>query len=316
MPSFPDPSRRSVLASAGGLTLGSALLSGAVQPASANTALAAVRHSTFQLGAFEVTTLLDASRTVTDPQTIFAMNVTPEEFASVSAANFIPSDQTRFFFTPTLVKTETDVVLFDTGSGGDDGQLVEVMAEAGYAPDDVTIVVVTHMHPDHIGGLMQAGAPTFPSAAYVTGSAEYNFFTSDNAPERLAGMVSNMVVPLAERMTFLDDGGSVTGGITAVAAFGHTPGHMTYRIESQGQQLHLIIDLANHYVWSLAYPDWEVRFDADKAAAATVRRNILGMIAADKIPFIGYHMPFPSVGFIEANGDGFRYVPETYQFSL
>mmetsp|Transcript_21243 Transcript_21243/g.27947 ORF Transcript_21243/g.27947 Transcript_21243/m.27947 type:complete len:104 (+) Transcript_21243:1-312(+) len=95
-------------------------------------------------------------------------------------------------------------------------------------------------------------------------------------------MVAKMVTPMAEKITFLDDGGSVTSGITAMAAFGHTPGHMTYMLESNGQQLLIAADLANHYVWSLAKPDWEVRFDADKAAAAASRRKVLGMLAADK----------------------------------
>ena len=84
---------------------------------------------------------------------------------------------------------------------------------------------------------------------------------------------------------------------------------MVYMVESDGQRLMITADTANHYVWSLQRPDWEVRFDADKAAAAATRKQVFGMIAADRIPFIGYHMPFPGVGFVEAQGDGFRYVP-------
>ena len=87
-------------------------------------------------------------------------------------------------------------------------------------------------------------------------------------------------------------------------------------VESEGQQLVLGADFANHYVWSLAHPDWEVRFDMDKAAAAATRRRILGMLAADRIPFIGYHMPFPALGFVETRGDGFHYVPASYQFVM
>lgn len=75
-------------------------------------------------------------------------------------------------------------------------------------------------------------------------------------------------------------------------------------------------DTANHYVWSLQRPDWEVRFDADKAQAAATRKQVFGMIAADRIPFIGYHMPFPGVGYVEAMGEGFRYVPASYQLML
>jgi len=114
----------------------------------------------------------------------------------------------------------------------------------------------------------------------------------------------------------IEGGASVASGITAVEAFGHTPGHMNYMIESDGKQLMLIVDLANHPVWSLAKPDWEVRFDMDKSAAAQSRRKVLGMLAADRVPMIGYHMPFPAMGFVAARGDGFEYVPAGYQLML
>lgn len=316
MTSLPFLSRRSVLAASGGLVVGSAVL-----PALAPTPVAAQGQSgglsrTVQVGSFTVVTLLDGARNVPDPQSIFGMNVSADEFADVSADNFLPTDQARFFFTPTLVDTGSDVVLFDTGNGGANGNLPAALADAGYTSEDVTIIVITHMHPDHIGGLMAGGSAAFPNARYITGSVEFDFWTGDSAPAQLAEMIGGLVVPLADQMTFLDDGGSVTSGITAVAAFGHTPGHMGYMIESDGAQLMLIADLANHYVWSLAYPDWEVRFDADKAAAAASRRRVLGMLAADRIAFVGYHMPFPALGYVEANGDGFRYAPASYQFDL
>ncbi|MEM9970254.1 MAG: MBL fold metallo-hydrolase, partial [Pseudomonadota bacterium] len=101
-----------------------------------------------------------------------------------------------------------------------------------------------------------------------------------------------------------------------MAAFGHTPGHMTYMLDSGGKQVLLMADMANHYVWSLAYPDWEVRFDMDKEAAAATRRRVLGMVAADRIPIIGYHMPFPALGYVDTREDGFRYVPVSYQLML
>jgi glyoxylase-like metal-dependent hydrolase (beta-lactamase superfamily II) len=167
------------------------------------------------------------------------------------------------------------------------------------------------MHGDHIGGMMNDGAPTFANADYVTGAAEFNAW--DMAGNE--GFEAN-VRPMAEKMTMLDDGGSVASGITAMAAFGHTPGHMAYMLESDGAQLVLGADFANHYVWSLAYPDWEVKFDRDKAMAAQTRRKMLGMMAADKIPFIGYHMPFPAIGYVETRNEGFHYVPASYQMLM
>jgi glyoxylase-like metal-dependent hydrolase (beta-lactamase superfamily II) len=263
----------------------------------------------FRLGGHEVTTLLAGTRTGDNPQETFGLNVTPEEFAAASAAAFIPADRTQGFFTPVVVNTGSELVLFDTGPAAE-GTLA-ALAAAGYSPEQIDTVVLTHMHGDHIGGMMTNGAPTYPNARYVTGAIEHNHW-SGAANE---GFDAN-VRPLNDRFAFLDDGGSVVPGITAMAAFGHSPGHMAYLIESDGQRLVLIADTAIHHVWSLANPDWEVRFDMDKPAAAATRRALLGMIADERIPFTGYHMPFPAVGFVEVAGDGFRYVPMTYQMML
>ncbi len=265
----------------------------------------------FKLGGFEVTTLLAGTRAGDKPQETFGTNATPEDFAALSAANFIPADMTQNFFTPTVVNTGAEIVLFDTGLAAE-GTLAALTA-AGMTADMVDVVVLTHMHGDHIGGLMGADGvtPTFANARYVTGSVEHNnWSTAGNE-----GFDKN-VKPLNDKITFLDDGGSPVSGITAMAAAGHTPGHMIYMVESNGQRLAITADTANHYVWSLQRPDWEVRFDADKAAAAATRKQVFGMIAADRIPFIGYHMPFPGLGYVEAAGEGFRYVPASYQMML
>lgn len=261
------------------------------------------------LGGFDVTTILAGSRSVPDPQTIFGMNVDAETFGAASAAAHIPTTAAQFFFTPTVVNTGAELVLFDTGLSAD-GTLA-ALAAAGYTADQVDIVVLTHMHGDHIGGLMKDGVPTFPNASYVTGQVEFDTWSAAGNEN-----FDTKVKPLAEKMTFLGDGGSVASGITAMAAFGHTPGHMAYRLESDGKQLVLGADFANHYVWSLGYPDWEVKFDQDKAAAAATRRKMLDMMAADGIPFVGYHMPWPAFGYVEKAGDAYAYVPHTYQLLL
>jgi len=266
-------------------------------------------HRRVTLGDFEITTVLSGTAVRDNIQTIFGMNVSPEEFAQVSAENFLPADRSQFTFIPTLVNTGSEVILFDTGLNA--GGITAALDEAGYAPSDIDKVVITHMHPDHIGGLMEGDAETFAGAAYVTGAAEHNHW-SGAENERFA----EKVAPLNDKFSFLDAGTDVAAGVTAVAAFGHTPGHMAYRIESGGQSLMLIADLANHPVWSLARPDWEVRFDMDKAAAAASRRAVLGMIASERIPMIGYHMPFPGIGYVAERGDGFEFVPHSYQLAL
>lgn len=306
----PVLSRRAAMLAAAALPFAApALIASKASAATPLQGPASAAFHRFKLGGFEVTTLLAGTRTSDKPQETFGLNATPEEFAAASAAAFIPADKTQNFFTPTLVNTGSELVLFDTGLAPEG--ITAALAAAGITADLIDVVVLTHMHGDHIGGLMTNGTPTFANARYVTGAVEHNHW-SGAANE---GFDAN-VRPLGDKTTFLDDGGAVVSGITAMAAFGHSPGHMAYRIESNGAQLALLADTANHYVWSLAHPDWEVRFDADKAAAAATRRSLLGMLAADKLPFVGYHMPFPGVGYVEPRDSGFRYVPASYQMML
>ena len=261
------------------------------------------------LGDFEVTALMAGTATREDPHSIFGLNASDEEFAEAAEAANIPTDKAQFFFTPTLVNTGNELILFDTGLDPDG--IVAAVEAAGYAPGDVSHVVITHMHGDHVGGLTGGDGPTFANAQHVTGQTEYDHW-SGVANDTF----TNKVQPLAEQFSFIGNGESVASGITSVMTPGHTPGHMSYMLESGGKQLMLIADLANHYVFSLAHPDWEVSFDTDKEAAAQTRRKTLDMLAADKIPFIGYHMPFPALGYAETRENGFRYVPHSYQLML
>lgn len=304
----PRLTRRAALAGAASLPI-AAGLTGAAHANAPMLGAGSAPYNRFKLGDFEVTTILAGTRPVPDPQGIFGMNVTPEEFAAVSAAAHIPTDVAQFFFTPTVVNTGSELVLFDTGLSG--AGTTAALAAAGYTPDQIDVVVITHMHGDHIGGLMTDGAATFPNARYITGTTEFDSWDMSGNETFEANMR-----PLAEQTTFIADGGSVASGITGMAAFGHTPGHMGYMLESNGKQLFLGADFANHYVWSLAHPDWEVRFDRDKEAAAKTRRKLLGMLAADTIPFVGYHMPWPATGYVETRDDGFQYVPHSYQLML
>ncbi len=301
--------RRAALGAAAALPFASAAtpLLAAGAETKANSTIA----KSFHLGDFTVTTLLDGSLPRDGAKDIFGGGASDEDFAKVSADNFISPEVAQFFFTPTLVNTGSELVLFDTGLG--QGGIQSALADAGVTPDQIDVIVITHMHPDHIGGMTTDDAPTFANARYVTASPEYDFWAAQDAGNRVGDLVAAKVTPLAEKMTFVEDGGEVASGISAVAAYGHTPGHTVYHLESNGQRLVLTADLANHYVWSFAHPEWEVRFDMDKAAATASRRNVLGMLAADKVPMIGYHMPFPAAGFVETRGEGFRFVPVSYQ---
>lgn len=306
--SFFSITRRSALIGAGA-ALATAATSSPAFSAAQMMGAATTRFNRFKLGDFEVTALLAGTRTVPDPHAIFGLNASDADFAAASSAANIPTTAAQFFFTPTVVNTGAELILFDTGLNA--AGITGALNAAGYEASQIDKVVITHMHGDHIGGLMNDGAATFANAAYLTGAIEFDAW--DMAAND--GFEANMR-PLAEQTTMLDAGASVASGVTAVAAHGHTPGHMAYMLESGGKQLLLGADFANHYVWSLAYPDWEVKFDRDKAMAAATRRALLGMMAADKVPFIGYHMPWPAMGYVETRGDGFHYVPASYQMMI
>lgn len=279
----------------------------------------------FPLGQMEVTTVRDGTVVAEDPHKIYGINVPPEDVQALAEANFLPADKLENGFTPTLLNTGSELILFDTGNGAgrrpNAGHMRQRLAEAGVPPEAIDVVVLTHFHPDHIGGLMEDGAPAFPNARYVAGAAEYDFWSPPEKAEaeataRVGKLVQSNVVPLAEKTTFVKPGDQVASGVTAVGSPGHTPGHMSYMIDGGGQQLLVLGDAANHYVLSIQRPDWHVRFDMDKEAGAATRKQVLGMLAADRVPFTGFHMPYPAVGFVEAVDGGFRFVPVTYQMRV
>lgn len=278
----------------------------------------------FTLGTFEITTINDGAIQLGGPHPIFGQNVDAAQVHELAAKHHLPTEQMIIGFAPVVVNTGTELVLFDTGNGAGRrpkaGHLRALLASAGYTPEQIDVVVITHFHPDHIGGMLEDGKQAYPNARFVTGTAEYDFWSpADKATgktERVGKLVQSNVVPFAGQFSFLNDGQDVVTGITAVASFGHTPGHMAFHVESNGKRLMITGDVANHYIVSLQHPEWHVRFDMDKEGAAQARKALFGMIAAEKIPFVGYHMPFPNVGYVEPMGSGFRYVPASYQLDI
>ncbi|MGO4437722.1 MBL fold metallo-hydrolase [Rhizobium sp. RAF56] len=279
----------------------------------------------FKLGSYQFTVVRDGANVLEKPWETFGVDQSPETVKARLAENFLPTDRLVNSYSPVIIETGSELIVVDAGMGAPgrergSGMLMAGLKAAGYQPDRVTLVLLTHLHLDHIGGLIEDGAPAFPNARYATGEAEYAFWT-DKAREGTPAesghkLVLSNVKPFAERLTLLKDGDRATDGISAILAPGHTPGHMAFHVRSGEAQLIMTGDACNHYILSLEEPDWQVRFDMDKAAAAKTRRMLFDRIATDRIPFLGYHMPFPAVGFVEKKGDGFRYVPKTYQFDL
>jgi glyoxylase-like metal-dependent hydrolase (beta-lactamase superfamily II) len=288
------------------------------------TQLGPLRPTThrFTLGEAEVTTILEGAHLREGINPPFATDMSADQIAAAARANNVPADRFQHTYTVTLINTGKELVLFDTGFGAMQretgaGLLRARLGEAGYAPEDIDIVAFTHMHPDHIAGVMEGDAPAFPNARYAIGRREYDEWNSGaNIPaqrEQNREMFLKLIPPLAERMTFLEDGDSVAAGVTAEAAFGHSLGHMMYRLESGGKSALVWGDVTNHYVFSLQHPESPVAFDDDKAAAAATRKRVLDMVATDGLLVSGFHMPFPALGYVERHGGAYRWMPATYQ---
>lgn len=279
----------------------------------------------FQLGHFEITTILDGAQRRDSISPPFGIDQDEHVVGALAHANKLPPHAFENTFTPTLVNTGKELVLFDTGNGAQRrssgaGFLRERLSLAGYQPEDVDIVAFTHMHPDHINGVWEGDRLSFPNARYVMGQREFDAWSKgDGIPERRAdnrALFLRVMPPLADNMTFLAPGNDVVTGIRAVEAFGHSLGHMAYTIESDGKALLIWGDVTNHYALSLQRPDWHAAMDDDRSLAVKTRRRILDMVATDNLLAIGHHMPFPAVGFVEDVGGTYRWLPLTYQLRV
>ena len=286
----------------------------------------------FKLGGFEVATIMDSKVIRSGLTPSFGGEAGAAEVKALAAAARIDADRYEHPFTPMLVNTGKELVLFDTGNGSlsaeyeqmkgrlPPGNLVARMTQAGYKPEDVDVVVITHGHPDHIGGLTKGGQPVFPNARYVFGAAEFDFWNKgENIREARKfnrELYMKIAVPLANRATMIKPGDEVVRGIRAVDAAGHSPGLLAFTIESEGKRLINWADTCNHYVVAIQRPDLHLDVDDDKDKAVATRKRILDMVATDKLFVAGFHMPFPGLGWVEKTSGGYRWVPHSYQMNL
>jgi glyoxylase-like metal-dependent hydrolase (beta-lactamase superfamily II) len=337
---MPGPvlTRRQLLASAAALT--SAPLLSAAAPWAGFRAFPAAptvdpscqwSHYSFRLGSFELTTLSDADAVIDGPFPIVGEDRRPIEVERFMRDSLLPEKRFQPGFTPLLVETGKEVILFDTGNGANGfvpppsgGRLAAQLALAGIALEDIDLVILSHVHPDHIGGVMEKGKPRFPRARYVMGEIEHEFWLSgrwrsapaDSIEYRSGTLFEASIVPIRDRLALVRSGGEVAGGVHALEAYGHTPGHLAFYIESDAQRLLFWGDCAHHEVASLAHPEWHAFFDMDKGRGVATRRRIYDMAATERVPVVGYHTSFPSVGFVQRTGTGYRWIPVTYQFRV
>jgi glyoxylase-like metal-dependent hydrolase (beta-lactamase superfamily II) len=254
----------------------------------------------FKLGALELVVLRDGALAVPNNGSVFGRNASPAAVAKVLDEASALTDNIRLDIDGLLIRMPGHVVLIDTGFGpAGHGVLRESLARARVSADDITDVLITHSHTDHVGGLVDAdGRSVFPKATIRMSANEWAFMQRQTD----TGLLAAAIRPQVE--TF-EPGRPIVPGITPLALYGHTPGHVVYEIASQGQKLRDIGDTAHSSIISLAKPDWTIQFDTDKAAGARQRRHELQRLAATHELIFAPHFPFPGMGRIEQTGDGF-----------
>ena len=274
------------------------------------------------LGDFEVTALSDGTVDLQPKQLL--TNTTQAAVGKLLERSFekdvVPTSVNAY-----LINTGEKLVLVDTGAAGlfgpTLGNLLTNLKAAGYQPEQVDAVLITHMHPDHVGGLIAAGKIAFPNATLHADQHDADFWLAkanlDKAPADSKGFFQGAMAsvnPYVESGKFKPFSGNtdLLPGIKAVATPGHTPGHSVYVIESKGAKLVLWGDLMHVAAVQFSQPQVTIAFDTDSKAAAAQRKKAYADAAAAKYFVAGSHLPFPGIGHVRAEGKGYSWVPVDY----
>jgi glyoxylase-like metal-dependent hydrolase (beta-lactamase superfamily II) len=275
------------------------------------------------LGDFEITALSDG--TVELPvNKLLSFNITPEAVDKELAKSYLKSP-VETSFNGFLVNTGSKLVLIDTGAGNffgpTLGNLAKNLKASGYQPEQVDEVYITHMHSDHIGGLLADGKAAFPNAVVRMDKSESDYWLNqanmDKAAPETKGGFKNAQAALSPYIQankfkpFVGDT-ELAPGIKSHASHGHTPGHNSYVIESKGQKLVLWGDLMHVAAVQFEHPDAAMKFDSDTKAAIAERKKAYAEAAREGYLVAGAHLSFPGIGRIRAEGKGYVWVPVNY----
>ena len=272
------------------------------------------------LGDFEITALYDG---VIDLDTKLLKNADPKEIQSHLARLFVQGPQVQTAVNAFLINTGAKLVLVDAGAAGlfgpNLGNVVDNLKASGYDPAQVDTVLITHLHGDHVNGLLgRDGQPAFPNAEIWSAQADNDFWLNEEVAAKAAKdfqpffkMARDAAAPYrqAGKWKTFDKDQEIVPGISSVAAYGHTPGHSAYLLRSGGQRLLIWGDIVHNHAVQFARPSVAIEFDIDKKLAVAARKKLFARAAREKLLVGGMHLPFPGIGHVRAEGKGYAWVP-------
>ncbi|MCV2876702.1 MBL fold metallo-hydrolase [Rhodobacteraceae bacterium XHP0102] len=275
-------------------------------------------QTTVQMGDFEVMTLSDG--TLTLPADFIFGPMDQAALAPILAEAGV--DRSAPLTPPcnvTLLRKGDATLLIDTGAGfafqDSAGQLLDALDAAGIAPDDITHVLFTHGHPDHLWGVLDDfDEATFLNAEHIMGETEYDYWMDPatinsigEARASFAAGAARRLETLGDQVTRIADGAEIISGLRAQLTPGHTPGHLTFALGDGAEQMMIIGDVVTNDHVGFARPDWITGSDQDAALGASTRARLMDQCATDNITIIGYHLPNGGIGKVTRAGDGYRF---------
>lgn len=302
------PSRRTVLGGAA-----AALTAPFFAPAPA----AAAATGEMTAGRFKVTTLSDGHLTL--PTTMLA----PKAEAATREKALSEAGQTganyRSPLNVTLLESDKEKILIDVGAGtrfmDSAGKLEEALTEKGIEPDQITHVIFTHAHPDHLWGTINDfDEVAFSSASFHISETEWNFWMADDVVTKLdeqrkvfaVGAQRNLKA-IKDRIQTFKPGAELLNGLNAIDTAGHTPGHVSFEVGDDKNRVAILGDALTHPIISFEYPGWHTAMDQEPDKATLTRKRLLDRLSADKHHVIGYHLPVPGLGQVIRKGNGFAF---------
>jgi len=270
------------------------------------------------LGDLEVQVFSDGHLTL--PMSFVLPKQSEEEIADLLTPYGLATDALTPDCNVTMLRSGDRLALFDVGSGANfqptAGELLSALEDAGVTPSDITDVIFTHGHPDHLWGVLDDfDEPLFSEAQYWVPQAEWEYWRADdtlaNTPEERKSFVVGAQArfeAIEDQVAMITPGMEVLPGVEAVDTSGHTPGHTSYMIHGGGESMLVVGDAISNAVISFERPDWHSGTDQDPEKGVKTRTGLLDRIATDKTKIIGYHLPHPGHGVAERSGTAYRFV--------